>query len=324
MCRVVLSALFILLPLYADDRVERYALIVVGCADTNAKLHPALDPIDRNAFFVQVTKLYKALRRCGFRDENIYILYGDGAVQPDWSERQDHEELLNIKRNHFTGEYSNIASSENIETMMTRFRRKVDENDIFVFYLITHGYSDGAVILAGRRKWGVERIQRTLSGLRTRHAVFCFEACFSGKILEKTDFPNAVCVAAAPGKRPAWIDRNFANCVNFILAKANPQNDKNGDGFVSIEEAMEAVYRMAAEYKPKWRKYIKRYRLPKDTPGFRKAVRRVSFKAVLKVGNRFRDFSLFLNKKGDTILGCGGGSEAGVGASGLIKDEEGK
>ena len=294
---VVLVLVFV--PLYADNKVERYALIVVGCADTNAKLHPDLDTIDRNASFVQVARLYGALRRCGFEDGNIRILYDTGRVQPDWSERQCHAELARIRRYHFAGKYPNAATLANITAMMDWFRRKVDENDIFVFYLMTHGHQSGTVMLAGRRKCTSAQIQKVLSGLKTKHAIFCFETCFSGAILQRTDFPNAACVSAAPHNTPGWVDRKFANCVNFILAKANPKNDKNKDGLVSVEEAMEVVRKKAAEYEPKWREYLRtKYKFPRHSPVPRSAVSRTSIKnAVLKVGKNFKDFNLFVLKK---------------------------
>jgi len=282
-------------PLYADNKVERYALIAVGCADTNARLHPDLDPIDRNASFIQVARVYAALRKCGFSDKNIRILYDTGRVQPDWSERQNHTELTRIKRYHFTGKYSNAATPENIAALMDEFKKQVDENDIFVFYLMTHGHPSGTVMLGGRRKWTSAQIQRTLSGLKTRHAIFCFETCFSGAILQRTDFPNAVCVAAAPHNSPGWVDKKFANCVNFILAKANPKNDKNKDGLVSVSEAMDVVRKKAADYEPKWRHYLRtKYKFPKHSPVPRSAVERTSLKGVMKIGSQFKDFNLFI------------------------------
>lgn len=284
-------------PIYADE-VEKYALLIIGCSDTNVRIHPDLDPIDVNASWVNLARLYGVLIRCGFKDKDIRILYDTGRIQPDWSEKKHNKELRRIRKYHFSGRYDTTASQRNINAIMGYFRQKVDENDIFIFYIMTHGAPNGVVQLAGRSKWTPAQIQTALSGLKSRSNIFCFETCHSGSILNKTDFPNAVCVAAAPAANPGWVDRNFANCVNFIEAKASKKFDRNGDGIVDVKEAFTETKRRAAEYEPGWRKYMKtKYKFPRHSPVPRSMVDKASLTPVLEVGSRYVEKNLFSTKK---------------------------
>jgi tetratricopeptide (TPR) repeat protein len=177
---------------------------------------------------------------------------------------------------------------------MSYFKQKVDENDIFIFYIMTHGHPAAVVQLARKQMWKAEEIQTALSGLKSKTNIFCFETCHAGAILNKVDFPNAVCVAAAPAETPGWVDRNFANCVNFIEAKADTKNDKNSDGVVDVNEAFEVVKKKAAEYEPKWREYLKtKYKMPKNSPVPPNMLDKTSLNAVLKSGKEYVEKNLF-------------------------------
>jgi len=298
--RISLSLLVLLLLIssVSADEVEKYALLVIGCADTNVKVHPDLDPIDVNASWVNLARLYGTLIECGFKDKDIRILYDTGRIQPDWSEKKHNKELRRIRKYHYSGQYSTVASQANINAIMEFFKKKVDENDIFVFYIMTHGAPSGVVQLAGRSKWTPAQIQAALSGLKSRSNIFCFETCHSGAILNRTNFPNAVCVAAAPATTPGWVDRNFANCVNFVVAKANKKFDKNKDGVVDVNEAFAETKRRAAEYEPEWRKYMKtKYKFPKHSPVPRSMADKTSLTPVMKVGSKYLEKNLFDTKK---------------------------
>jgi len=293
-----LLLIFFLVASVSADEVEKYALLIIGCADTNARIHPNLDPIDVNASWVNLARLYGTLIECGFKDKDIRILYDTGRIQPDWSEKKNNKELRRIRKYHYSGQYNTVASQANINAIMEFFKKKVDENDIFIFYIMTHGAPSGVVELVGRSKWTPSQIQAALSGLKSRSNIFCFETCHSGAILNRTNFPNAVCVAAAPAATPGWVDRNFANCVNFIVAKANKKFDKNKDGIVDVNEAFAETKRRAAEYEPGWRKYMKtKYKFPKHSPVPRNMVDRTSITPVMKVGNRYLERNLFDTKK---------------------------
>ncbi|MCX7703102.1 MAG: hypothetical protein N2234_03235 [Planctomycetota bacterium] len=295
---VSLFLVFLPVTFLSADEVEKYALLVIGCADTNTQLHPDLDPIDQNASEVQLGKLYGILTKCGFEDKNIRVLYAERGLQPNWNETSYGKELARIRKNHFNGQYDNTASKENIDALMAYFKQKVDENDIFIFYIMTHGHPSAVVQLAGKRMWKAEEMQTALSGLKSKTNIFCFETCHSGAILNRTDFPNAVCVAAAPAETPGWVDRTFANCVNFIEAKADTANDKNKDGKVDPNEAFEVTKKKAADYEQKWREYLKtKYKMPKNSPVPPNMVDKTSLNAVLEVGKDYEERSLFTANK---------------------------
>lgn len=278
--------------LQSKNKVERYTLLIVAANDTNPKIHGNLDPIDVNTDIAAVAKIYAVLKANGYEDKNIYILYAEKSNEFDWTEKTNSEEIKDIKKNHFSNKYDNEASKENITKRINEIKKKVDDNDRFIFYLHTHGApKTGTLQLAAGGKWTTKEIQKALEGFKSKTNIFIFASCFSGVILNATDFDNAVSFAITSSKTPGWADRTFCNGANFIQALANKNLDKNKNNIIEAKEAFEEVEKIAKEYEPKWREYVKtKYKPNKPTP--RGVMESCSIIPKIKIGKNYEEANL--------------------------------
>ena len=272
------------------NKVDLYAVLVCAADDGNPKKHSNLDPIDLNVDITALSKIYATLTDCGYKDENIFILYCTKSLEPDWSEKVNQKYIQQIKKKHFSGKYTNDATKKNINSIIDSLKGKIDDNDQFIFYLLAHGQQTGVVQLAGG-PWSSQEIQTTLGGFKSKTNIFCFDSCFSGVILKRTNFDNAVFFVTTSDKTPGWDDRNFSNSANFLANKADKKNDTNKDGIVDCDEAFKATEKAARDYEPKWKEYIRtKYKPAKPVP--RGVMESASIIPEIKVGKDYVEANL--------------------------------
>ena len=284
------------------NKVDLYAVLVCAADDGNPKKHSNLDPIDVNVCIMALSKMYATLTDCSYKDENIFILYCTKSLEPDWSEKVNQKYIQQIKQKHFSGKYSNDATKRNINSIIDSIKGKIDDNDQFVFYLLAHGQQQGVVQLAGG-PWSSQEIQTTLEGFKSKTNIFMFDSCFSGVILNRTNFDNAVFFVATSARTTAWADRNFSNSANFIMNKANKKNDTNKDGIVDCNEAFKATEKAARDYEPGWKEYMKtKYKPAKpEPPG---AMESTSIIPEIKVGKDYVVANLGSGSSSGGRTGC--------------------
>jgi tetratricopeptide (TPR) repeat protein len=265
---VILIALLVTVPAVAvqDSSVERYAVIMVGSDDTNSVLHQRLDPIDVNGAEIALARVYGALKTVSFKDENIRVLYVGGGDKLDWSESSNQNWFAEMKKHHFSGKYPNSARKNNVSSCINAFKAKADANDIFVFYLVTHGAPNGTVQLPGGM-WAPREMQSCFGGFKSKTNILMLDTCHSGSTLNKLNLPNFVLYATTGSRSTGWVDRKFSNCANYIECKINKSLDKSGDGIVDYQEAFNEAKRLAAVYDPWLRNYCKnQYKPPRPPP----------------------------------------------------------
>ncbi len=251
---------------FVENPVDCYALIMAAANDTNTTIHKKLDPIDVNGAEVSLSRVYGALIKAKFKRNHIVILYCDGKLQPNWAEKKNRKYFKMMKKYHFDKQPL-AATKQNIDSVMNQFKQKLDENDQFVFYIITHGAANGTLQLDRRGSWPTSQIQQTFSGLKSKTNYILFDSCYSGKILDDVNIPNAFIFSTTGNRSPGWVDRNFSNCAYFLEMKLKKSNDKDKDGIVDCEEAFDATKKFAEKYDKEWRKYIStKYKPPKPTP----------------------------------------------------------
>ncbi|MHC4660619.1 MAG: hypothetical protein ACYS8W_02910 [Planctomycetota bacterium] len=250
---------------YLSNPVDCYALIIVAADDTNTTIKKNLDPIDINGAEVSLSRVYGALIKAKYKDDNIKVLYWNGQLQPNWAEKKNAKYFRRLKKYHFKGSYA--ATYSNIQSVIDSLKQKLDDNDQFVFYILTHGMANGTIQLANRQSLTTSQMQTLFTGFKSKTNFLLFDSCYSGKIIDNIDIPNAVIVTATTNRTPGWVDRDFSNCAYFLESKLKKTNDKDKDGVVDAEEAFDAATKYAKKYDKGWRKYMKtKYRPPRPLP----------------------------------------------------------
>jgi hypothetical protein len=260
----------------ADGKVDKYAVVVIG--DSRGEKGAALeDPIDKNCFWLSGVGVYNKLLKLGFNHENIYFLYDDGY--PDFAEEKYQETIKFIKDNEFNEPREDKKATEaNLEKIINRLSAEVDEDDIFVFSLGTHGtfnlvsMEDGVMF--------AHELDRVLEKIEPGIGLACIDSCMSGSYINKIELDNYVIVSATD-HNIAWADRNYSHDRVFFQNLLEPENDTNADGKVSFIEAHNATDREAKEYRDVIIPWIKEH-----YKGDRSETFRITFNPQIKIGKK--------------------------------------
>ena len=227
----------------ADGNVEKYALIING--DSRGEKGIFLeDPIDKNFGWLGSVGTYKKLQEMGFEHENMYFLYDDG--NPDFLEEKYKETIEFIKEHEFNEPRKDKkATIANLEKAINELSKKVDEDDIFVFAINTHGsYNlismEGGVLYDSKLDALLERIEPGIG-------LACIDACHSGYFIKQLSLDNYV-VLSATDDQVAWGDRNYGFNRLFLQNLMDAENDTDHNGKVSINESYTATDKEAKEY----------------------------------------------------------------------------
>lgn len=270
----------ILLPKKSDQekRVEKYALLVSAISEWNSDYSSGSKDYDSYALF----KIYQTLIRTGFKDKNIFILYGAFSRTPNFDCGVYKSIAKRMKEKHFSQDRNTSASEKNIESVIHALKNRLDGNDKFVFYLLGHGNEDGSVELETLfESLSISNLQNYITGWKSSSNWFLFNNCYSGNTLEKLKLDNVCLFAASEKDKPAWVSRSWSSSAVFLSNKADRFNDSNSDGIVDWEEAYEATKKDVEEY-------LNSYSfLKEDLEDIKNAL-----KPVIKVGKNFKKASL--------------------------------
>ncbi len=283
---------------FFTNPVDCYAVLVVAANDTNATIHKNLDPIDVNGAEIALARIYAVLKDSGYKDSNITVLYCNGRLEPDWSEKKNAGQFEMLKKHHFSVERK-AATKAGISGAVGEVKKKLDNNDQFVFWIIAHGSAMGSLMLARHQMWSSRDIGTTFSGLKSNSNWILIDSCFSGSILDRVDIDNAVILSATTNRTPGWVDNQFSNCARFIESKANKELDANKDGIVGCHEAYDETKKKAQEYDVFLRDYVKtKYNPPRRIP--RGIIDKTSIIPQMEVGPDFVKSGLGPDAKADT------------------------
>jgi len=266
------------------DPVHGYAVLVLATEETNATLNKHLDPQDVNTMEIVLARVYGALVRAGFKDENITVLYASGGVKPDPAEQRCAGQFKRLADKHFNrADYE--ATRENVLSALRACRQKADANDQLVFWILVNGWPNGALSLAKVTYLIPREMEAELKGLRSRRNYLLFEGCFSGTILERTNMDHAVMVSATGAQTPGWVDRDFSNCATFLESMLDPKCDQDGNGVVDCREAFAATLARAKNYEPIVKKHLEDGHKQPGVP--RDVLLRSSVIPTMRIGERF-------------------------------------
>ncbi|MBR9683442.1 hypothetical protein GOV03_02790 [Candidatus Woesearchaeota archaeon] len=233
-----------------NNPVDKYAVIVVGSAIERESDN--LDPMVKNSFWLNSTYVFKHLKDAGF---NTYILYADG--KPDFSEKVNGETISYLKKHKFKGPARwHEASFNNLENLLNKLSKKVDNNDVFVLSISTHGKPDELDLENGDYVLKPNKLTDMLSKINPGFGLVYVDACSSGDYIKKLRLKDYVLIASTPENEDGWGVRDFSTDRFFFRNMMDPASDANVDGKVTIEEALEKTKKDSIEYQARVRDYM--------------------------------------------------------------------
>lgn len=230
------------------NRVEKYALIVVGMSETNTQYYSNIDKIDRDFESIEMDEIYNTLKENGFKNKNIFFLYPEDYI-PNFNETSD-----DFKTYYISSEPKG-ANETNIRNVLSTIKSRIDSNDIFLFIISAHGDENGIVYLQSKNPWNdeytidSEEFKDMLSNFPSTKNYAIFSTCFSGIFVKKVDIENFVRVSITSDTTLGWIDRNFNSPVLFLKFLFDTRTDIDGDYKIEVEEVVKMVNRVADMYK---------------------------------------------------------------------------
>lgn len=213
---------------------QDFALIFIG-SSLRITDNSLVDPIDKNAFFIEGAIMYKELVKRGVLPENIYFLYKDG--KPDLTEPiiQDFRDLMEDEFSDHS--YSKEATVVNMMKIERQIQRKLGDESNFFLIIDAHGLVDrfGFKIRSEHdktyiRSWDIREMLRNNRG---RNHLF-IGSCYSGYFLNDVEDINARVVTAAPPDKAVWLDRDVSfgrEYFSLIPADLSASNDQYSKAF---------------------------------------------------------------------------------------------
>ena len=213
---------------------EDFAIIFIG-SSLRTTDNALVDPIDKNAFYIEGAVIYKELVDRGVLPENIYFLYKDG--KPDFEEPllKDIRELMEDE--FADSSYSKEATVINMMKIERQIQRKLGDDSNFFLIIDAHGLVDkfGFKIRSEHdktyiRSWDIREMVRNNRG---RNHLF-IGSCYSGYFLKDVDDINARVVTAAPPDKAVWLDRDVSfgrEYFSLIPENLSASNDQYSEAF---------------------------------------------------------------------------------------------
>ena len=268
--------------------IDRYAIVVVG-SDSGERGKSLADPIDKNSFWLHGTYVYGHLEKLGFNHKNMYFLYANG--KPDFDEPLNKKTIQKIKQNEFNGPINqNKSSIKNLQNLLMNLSMKIDDNDLFVLSISTHGdpffleMDDGKsfdVLL-------VNKLQLMLEKIKPGIGIVYVDACYSGAYIKKLNLDNYVLFSGTQENKLGWGDRNFSSSGMFFKNLYDLKSDQNKDGKITLNEAFQKTKIESGEYWSQILPYLlKKYNWQGENPY--KAVKSISLQPTMIVGKKSSD-----------------------------------
>ena len=205
------TLLFLLVGCESIPQVsEDFALIYIGSSLRTVD-NTLVDPIDKNAFFIEGGLIYKELVDRGLKPKNIYFLYKD--AKPDFEEPMLSEFRELLEDEFLDKSYNHEATVLNMMKLERQIQRKLGNESNFFLILDAHGLVDkfGFKIRSEHDKTYIRSwdIREMLKNNRGRNHLY-IGSCYSGYFLNDVDDINARVVTAAPGDKAVWLDRDVS------------------------------------------------------------------------------------------------------------------
>lgn len=173
----------------------------------------------------------------GFQPENIRFLYSRG--DPDFNDTLEARAIQMVKDEQFNGTYDNKATEANINIQLRRFAGLVDNNDIFVMYIGTHGAPSFLELEADGyfASWTVQEVQAAVDKINPGFGLLYSDACHSGAFIKQLNLPEYVLISTTGEHTYGWGDRYFSGGAYFFQNMTDGEADTNIDGKITVMEA---------------------------------------------------------------------------------------
>lgn len=225
-------------------------MIITG--STRGESEPFLsDPLDEDFLSLSAARVYDSLRDLGFQPENMRVLH---PHQPPFDDPIEARALETLREEQFNSTYNNEATWENIRNHLKEFAERVDENDLFVLYITTHGAPTFLELQRGPLL-SSSVLQDWLEDVRPGVGLVYFDSCYSGDFIDRLSLPGYVLVSTT-GSYLGWGDRYFSGGSYFFENLGDPEADANIDGQITIEEAFTLTDREAVEHRKRITPYL--------------------------------------------------------------------
>ncbi|MBI1972622.1 caspase family protein, partial [Candidatus Woesearchaeota archaeon] len=216
---------------------DKYALLITG--------H------DEKRFIHDLGQIYDTLIQSGFKKDDIYVL-GSKAVS---YRGKPHEIPYPV---------DDIATRRTIETVFSHLEKKIDEQDLLVVHISSHGDKITAkdenansvetyqkvtrvtmpweddVILESEGNVTELELKSYLSKLRPQVAIVTTDVCYGGGIAERVGKNRVIGISASGKNETAHSGVGDSFCGFFYQAfRDSQESDANRDGRVTLDEAFD-------------------------------------------------------------------------------------
>ncbi len=229
-------------------RSNKYAILCTAVTMNPSYQETQLDPIDINAEWISILRIYRHLKKSGFSDENIFILYSDQFQEPDWSEKELAETSEEIKKKHFNGNYSNNFTIENLKFAAETIASKANKESTLVLYISGHGNPIGISLPDFYSYICPHDLKIILKHIPSKKNLILISSCWGGVFLSEAPLEFSLLATSSVKDKQTWVDRNFNEIELFLRYKTDISNDQNSDGIVQYMEAHKAMQEEAERY----------------------------------------------------------------------------
>ncbi len=220
-----------------NGKHDKYALLITG--------------FDEKRFIHDLGSIYDVLLESGFRKEDIYILGSDKVSYRG-------------KPHIIPYPVDDIATRRTIETVFSHLEKKIDEHDLLVVHISSHGDKivakeenvnspenyqkvtraimpwEDDVILENEGNVTELELERYLSKLRPKLGIVTTDVCYGGGIAERVGKNRFVGISASGKDETAHSEVGNSFSGFFYQAFINSEeSDANRNGSVTLDEAFD-------------------------------------------------------------------------------------
>ena len=180
-------------------------------------------------------------------------MHGNGEVFARWIENQGiSENNTYILRNGGSIlERDGHLTPENIDATFKHLKDKVDDNDTVIFYAAAHGSVEARPSGTSHkmdipeRKLSSDQIEDYFSNMKEGQGMIMLQSCYAATAEnDLNSLSNIDRVYASRSHEPSWTlpgPRIASVTQSVARAYYNLENDSDGDGKLSLEDAVDAV-----------------------------------------------------------------------------------
>jgi hypothetical protein len=229
-----------------DNHIGKYAVIFSpGSFKDKELVDYSFDGGTKNSFLITIANIYHSLKKMGYQDKNIRILYHDGRI--DASETLDPDKIKALAEDKFS-KPADAATSKNLESTLDELSQKIDENDEFTFVVMNHGFREGPTAYINdfnddskQAKIYPSDIELWTSRIKAKNQLFVVDSCYSGQFGVELGKGNRVVLTSSAQYSPSVVSRIDQFSRFFFNAAADLDSDLDGDGKVTVGEAFKVA-----------------------------------------------------------------------------------